>query len=111
MFLRFLEFDRQEDGDGLSNWEALASPAARYSLELLTEVSRLLHGLAAQLGPPGPLDDGHLWDMDLQIRDEGGEAVSLDAPPQDPGRITLALSLSGRAPLWAILDNAGDRET
>ena len=90
----------------------MASPVAHYSLELLTEVSRLLQGLAAQLGPPGPLDEGHLWDMDLQIRDERGKVVCLEAPPQDLGRVTLALSLSGRAPLWAILDDCpGDRET
>lgn len=104
MFPRFLEFDRLEDSDGLCTWEALANPNARYTLELLAEVHTLLQHLQAQLGPAGPLDDGHIWDMDLQIWDERGAAVCLDAPPQELARISLALSLSGHAQLRACLD-------
>lgn len=104
MFPRFLEFDRLEDIEGLCTWEVLANPNSRYTVELLAEVNTLLQRLQAQLGPAGPLDDGHMWDMDLQIRDERGAAVCLDAPPQELARITLALSLSGHAQLCACLE-------
>ena len=103
MFLRFLEWDRLEDSDGLGTWTALANPSAGHTLALLDEVRNLLAHLQGQLGPAGPLDDGHAWDMDLQIHDEAGTALCLDAPPQALPRVTLALTLCGHARLSACL--------
>jgi len=68
----------------------------------------LLSRLEARLGPPGPLDDGHLWDMELQIHDGKGVAVPLDAQPLAAARVNLALTLCSRAPLSIWLDEQQD---
>lgn len=98
MPLQFLEFDLSEDTEGLRTWDALASPSAAHTTALLAEVQALLRHLQQHLGPSGALDDGHGWDMDLQIQDETGQHLSLNAA-QPCGRITLSLSLSGSAAL------------
>lgn len=99
MHLRFLEFDLSEDTDGLRTWDALASPTAVHTAALLAEAEDLVQHLTQTLGPAGPLDEGHQWDMDLQIHDEEGRPVPLQGGTQPEGRITLALSLSGGAAL------------
>ena len=103
MPLQFLEFDLSEDPDGLCTWDGLASPAASHTTAMLAEVQTLLDQLHHRLGPPGPIEDGHAWDMDLQIHDEAGQALSLQATPASSGRITLAFSLSGGHELAAHL--------
>ena len=102
MSLQFLEFDLSEDTDGLFSWDALASPAARHTPELLAEVRDLLGALHQALGPAGPVADGHRWDLDLQIHDEQGHPVALESEVQAL-RITLALSLTGDDALSAEL--------
>lgn len=103
MTLRFLEFDLSEDTDGLHTWDALASPGAAHTEPLLAEVQALTRQLTQELGMPGPVDEGHAWDMDLQIHDERGQPWQLHACAPPDGRITLALSLSGGKPLAACL--------
>ena len=103
MSLRFLDFDLSEDTDGLRTWDALASPGAAHTGTLLAEVHALTQHLTQQLGTPGPLDEGHVWDMDLQIHDDQGQPCLVQATPCPEGRITLALSLSGGAELAACL--------
>lgn len=99
MGLQYLEFDLLEDSGGLRSWDALASPLPAHTPALLAEVRALLLELQRQLGPAGALDEGHRWDMDLQIHDESGTPLTL-APPPTPGqRITLALCLSGHEAL------------
>ena len=102
MPLQFLDFDLSEDTDGLCSWDALASPAARHTPELLAEVRALLEALHQALGPAGPVADGHRWDLDLQIHDEQGHPVALESEVQAL-RITLALSLTGDDALSAEL--------
>ena len=99
MPLRFFEFDLSEDTDGLCTWDALASPAPAHTSAMLAEAEALVQHLTHALGPPGPVDEGHQWDMDLQIHDEEGRPVPLQGGTQPEGRITLALSLSGDAAL------------
>ena len=100
MELQYLEFDCSEDTEGVVCWDALAQPAANHTAALLREVTQLL-AWASRFSPqgPGPLDEGHQWDMDLQIHDEEGRPVPLEGGTQPEGRITLALSLSGGAAL------------
>ncbi len=99
MPLRFLEFDLSEDTDGLRTWDALASPGAAHTAPLLAEVHTLTQHLTQALGRPGPVDEGHAWDMDLQIHDDSGRPCLVDATAPPEGRITLALSLSGGSEL------------
>ena len=99
MPLRFLEFDLSEDTDGLRTWDALASPSATHTAALLAEVQALLDTLHRHLGPPGPLEDGHGWDMDLLVQDEAGQPLQLEAMLPQQQRVTLALTLCGREAL------------
>lgn len=103
MSLRFLEFDLSEDTEGLHTWDALASPGVAHTGPLLAEVQALTQHLAQQLGAPGPVDEGHAWDMDLQIHDDQGQTCALEATAPPQGRITLALTLSGGPDLAASL--------
>lgn len=103
MTTKFLEFDLSEDTHGLCTWDALASPAAGHTPALQAEVQSLVQHLTRALGSAGPVDEGHLWDMDLQIHDERGQSVRLEACTWPGGRITLALSLSGGAELAGCL--------
>jgi len=98
----YLEFDLSEDADGLSTWDALASPPATHTGALLAEVRALLR-LLQQLGPAGPVDEGHDWDMDLQLHDEHGQVLSIDGDGLPVGRVSLALSLTGRSALAAAI--------
>ena len=103
MPLQFLEFDLSEDTDGLRTWDALASPDPSHNLALLSEIQHLQQYLTEQLGLAGPVDEGHRWDMDLQLRDDAGRDLPLDLTTPPSARITLALSLSGGAELTECL--------
>lgn len=70
MSLQFLDFDLSEDPEGLRSWGALASPAAAHAHALQQEVQVLLDDLTRHLGAPGPVDEGHLWDLALDIETE-----------------------------------------
>ncbi len=80
--LHYLDFDVCEDTDGLHSWSALASPSAAHTQALEAEVQTLIDDLRAHLGAPGPLDDGHAWDMELN---SGVEHA----------RLTISLHLTG----------------
>jgi hypothetical protein len=78
MNLHLLDFDGSEDADGVTCWDALAHPPARYTSALLAEVSQLLawaHRFSA--AGPGPLEDGADWDYDLSVTLHGSSG-----PPQ-----------------------------
>ena len=107
MALQFLDFDQSEDAHGTKDWDALASPAPVHNAALLAEVACLLAGLCAQHGQPGPLDEGHAWDCDLQVHHEDGTPLawhwhehqvqwsSAAAPASARTRLTLSLCLTG----------------
>lgn len=114
MALRFLDFDFSEDAHGTAGWDALASPSPEHNAALLSEASQLLAQLHTEHGPPGPIDEGHLWDCDLHIQcDEGlehawrwqdGQVIwSFDCP--NNARLTLSLSLSGDAAVAQTLES------
>lgn len=103
MALQYLEFDLSEDSEGLQSWDAVASPTALHNAALLAEVQQLLHCIERALGESGSLEDGHVWNMDMLIQDENGNAVALDASPAPVSRLTLSLSLSGRNELAELL--------
>lgn len=105
MPVQFLEFDLSEDGaDGFSA-SALAFPAARHTPALVAQVQSLLQALQAELGSPGALDEGHRWDLELNIETEAGEVLTLAQLAQSPPieRISLSLHLAGDDALRHIL--------
>jgi hypothetical protein len=91
-------------------WDALAQPLARHNSALLQEVSQVL-AWAFRFEPQGPgsLEDGALWDFDLQATLHSDGQLPLAAsivfnpatgqttlsPPAQDLRIALSLSLSG----------------
>lgn len=100
--LNYLDFDCQDDWSELRSWDALASPAPHHNARLLAEVRALLAHLHQTLGASGPVDDGHVWDFDLQLQLSSGPSFTLDSvPPEHP--MTLSLHLCGREALATVL--------
>jgi hypothetical protein len=113
MALQFLDFDQSEDAHGTVGWDALASPAPAHNAAMLTEVARLLDHLHAQHGQPGPLDEGHAWDCDLQVHHEDGDPLDWGwqaqrvhwlSAPAPHARLTLSLCLTGDSALAHTLE-------
>lgn len=113
MALHFLEFDYSEDDEGTSTWDAMACVTAERLPELLREIAALLEWAHVEFGERrGPLEDGGLWDYDLQCErgDQPLQSLAYDAGmrllrPQPQAlageRVTLSLSISG-APAFAV---------
>lgn len=104
--LQYLEFDTSDDGGQACSFDAMASVTAAHLPALLAEVGALLDWLTGQFGPPGSLDDGADWDLDLQASRESVQplqALWQGGPPRlsDGGgavvqRTTLTLALALR---------------
>lgn len=106
MALQFLEFDWSEDHDGGLSASALASPAPTHNPALIAELRALLHALENALGPPGALDEGHDWDIDMQLTADNGQTLRLDAPHPPMQRIELSLHLAGGEALRSLLQSS-----
>lgn len=84
MPLHHLIFDASDDGDDTGTWEAMASVRPEGRAALMEEVHAVLRAAEAQApGPRGPLDEGGVWDADLQVQ------------PEDGGWTTVTLTLVG----------------
>lgn len=107
MGLHFLSFDYSEDHEGTATWDAVACvPAARLP-ELQREIIALLAWAHAEFGAVlGPVEDGGLWNYDMQYERDGYplQALVYDAGTQQlrpapqalpTERVTLTLALSG----------------
>ncbi len=112
MTLRFLEFERSDDGEGVTTFEAMASVRAERWPGLLEEAGQLLARLHAAFPQgPTPLDDGGDWDCALEARLEPDRPLDCRFEPAS-GRLlaqgdidraafhTLTLTLCGRE-AWA----------
>jgi hypothetical protein len=90
--LRYLDFDHSEDADGHGSFDAMASVAPKRLGEVQAEIDRVLAWAEAAFPDArGALDEGAVWDYDLQHT-------------RDDARFeTLALSLSGTADFCAAL--------
>ncbi len=72
MQLRYLIFDASDDGEGTGTWDAMASVRAADVPALLAEVQTVLATAERQApGPRGPLDEGGVWDADVQRHSDG----------------------------------------
>ncbi|MGD9774251.1 hypothetical protein [Diaphorobacter sp.] len=107
MTLHFLDFDYSEDDEGTATWDAVASVPAHRLAQLQDEVAALLAWAHAEFSAlRGPVEDGGLWDYDLQCERDGQPllALSFDGrtgqlhplPAVQPHEwVTLTLSISG----------------
>lgn len=108
MSLSYLDFDYSEDNQGTSTWDAMACVTTERLPALLAEITLVLNWAQQQFGAQnGPLDDGGLWDYDLQSLpepltpalqlhyDAQAQRIILAQPPQSQARYTLTLTLSG----------------
>ncbi len=112
MTLRFLEFERSDDGEGVTTFEAMASVRGERWPLLLNEASQLLsavHGAFPE--GPVPLDEGGEWDCALEARLEPDHPIDCRFEPasgllfaqgdvDSPAFHTLTLTLCGRE-AWA----------
>lgn len=107
--LDYLDFDTSDDGEGLTSLDAMAYAKAAQWPALAAEVTQLLAWCSDAFGAPGALEDGHPWDLDLQLQSDAGDALALhwDArqrqllAPQAAQQtaLQLSLTLSGPDPL------------
>lgn len=107
MGLNYLEFDYSEDTSGQGTFDVMASTAAEHVPAVHAEISMVLawafdHYPHAR----GPIEEGFVWDYDLQSQLEytASQVVDFDpltrqltVRPHQPGapRHTVTLSLTG----------------
>lgn len=116
MQLDYLDFDYSEDADGHGSFDAMAAADPQHLPALLAEVARVLAWAEAQFpGARGPLEEGGLWDYELQGVEEVATPLSvrltgagLELARGRPGapRITLSLTLGGTGQFCAALRTA-----
>jgi len=70
--LHYLIFDATDDGEGTGTWDAMASVRAADLQAALSEVRTVLDAAERHSpGPRGPLDEGGVWDTDMQVQPDG----------------------------------------
>ena len=90
--LRYLDFDYSEDTEGHGTFDAMASTSPEKSPEVHTEVEQVLAWAEATFPDArGALEEGAVWDYDLQETREV------------PRFTTVTLSLSGTADFCTAL--------
>ena len=91
--LRYLDFDYSEDTEGHGTFDAMASTPPEKTHEVRAEVELVLAWAEAAFPDArGALDEGSLWDYDLQESNE-----------DDPRYDTITLSIGGTADFCAAL--------
>ena len=112
--LDYLVFDVSDDADEVHTFDAMASVWPAQWPALASEWRAVLHWARRHFGPEGPLDEGALWDVDVQAWVEASpvQPLGLDTAHADLAagqhlpsdqRCTLTLSLSGGAEFAAAL--------
>jgi hypothetical protein len=72
MSLHYLIFDACDDGEGTGTWEAVASVRATDVPAVQAEAQAVLAAAERRApGPRGPLDEGGVWDADVQQHSDG----------------------------------------
>ncbi|MGF6346177.1 hypothetical protein [Variovorax sp. W2I14] len=90
--LRYLDFDYSEDTEGHGTFDAMASTSPEKTPEVHAEVEQVLAWAEATFPDArGALDEGAVWDYDLQETRE------------DPRFTTITFSISGTADFCAAL--------
>jgi hypothetical protein len=118
MTLNYLDFDYSEDADGIGTFDAMASVLPAQLPALQGEIAEVLSWAHMQWPDAcGPLEEGGLWQYDLQGSQEvvtplalvfnaadGRLHTSADTPA--PARTTLTFTLSGSHDFCRALRNA-----
>ncbi|MDZ5458647.1 hypothetical protein [Azohydromonas lata] len=109
MALSYLTFDFSEADDGGGSFDAMASVAPRALPALEEEIAQVLDWAHATFPDgPGPLDEGFVWDLDLQATSEsstqqrvryfpGARRFERESVGSETLRHTLTLTLAGHA--------------
>lgn len=80
--LRYLDFERSDDGAGHLTLDAMAGVRAEQRAALHAEVERVLAWARAEFPDgPAPLDEGASWDLDLQASTERSTRERLRPDP------------------------------
>ncbi|WP_341888311.1 hypothetical protein [Variovorax sp. YR752] len=91
--LRYLDFDYSEDTEDHGTFDAMASTQPERTPEVEAEIDLVLAWAETTFpGARGALDEGAMWDCDVQRTQE-----------ENPRLDTLTLSLSGTADFCAAL--------
>ncbi|UVH60146.1 hypothetical protein NWF24_12255 [Variovorax paradoxus] len=91
--LRYLDFDYSEDTEGHGTFDAMASTTPDKTPEVQAEIAQVLAWAEATFpNARGALEEGAMWDYDLQQMQE-----------EDARFVTHTLSLSGTADFCAAL--------
>ena len=118
MTLHYLDFDYSEDAEGTGTFDAMASATPAQLPALQAEIAQVLSWAHQEFpGTCAALEEGGLWQYDLQGMQETSTPLSLafdpahgrlDATQGTPGpvRTTLSLSVSGLPPFCAALREA-----
>ena len=114
--LNYLDFETSDDGDGTTTFDAMAYATADRWPALQAEVEQVLQWCTDELGPPGPLDRGHAWDVDVQLQSDAGHVLAVRwdvsqrmlAAPEAAHcpALQLTLTLSGSEAFGAALEQA-----
>lgn len=109
MNLNYLDFDYSEDADGTGTFDAMASVSPAQVPALHAEIAAVLAWAHANWPDTcGPLEDGGVWEYDLQGSQEvstplqiaydttDGQLRSAPGTPAPP-RTTIAFTLSGES--------------
>jgi hypothetical protein len=107
MQLRYLDFDFSDEDSGRGSFDAMASVPSDRAPEVLAEIADVLRWAVAAFGPAGLLEDDGEWDYEVQGMIEPGTPLKVTydgasgevslAPADEPGRMTLTLTLTGSA--------------
>ena len=116
--LDYLDFERSDDGEGTTTWDALAHVDVARWPQLSRELLQVLRWATAQAGTPGPLDDGHAWHYDLQLQDADGRPLTIQFSAREgalsqaslahTNQLQLALSVSGTPTFAEAFDTQWD---
>jgi hypothetical protein len=103
MPLDYLLFESTDEETGACSFDAMASVLADRLPALIHEVETVLGWACREFGAPSSVEENGEWDFELQAVAEHDVSLEITydceravlAMPRVPGRVTLALTLTG----------------
>ena len=76
--LDYLDFELSDDGEGIYSFDAMAHVTQPRWPALQAEVSQVLQWCGQHFSrQPGALEEGHAWDLDLQLQSDAGHHLAI----------------------------------